>query len=252
MLRKLLRTRAAPPPPAAVPDGQRVYAIGDVHGRLDLLNGLIAAIDADDAERGAAQTSLVFLGDLVDRGPDSAGVVERVHRLGGERADVRLLLGNHEEVFLAALEGDLNALRLFCRIGGRETAISYGIAPADYESMDYPALACALAAAVPDTHRALLAAGGDMEIIGDYAFVHAGVRPERLLEDQRGADLRWIREPFLDHRARLDKIVVHGHTVTDAVEFRPHRIGVDTGAYMTGRLSALGLESDRTWVICAM
>lgn len=248
MLRKFLRTRAADSPPAAaVPAGERVYAIGDVHGRLDLLDRLLAAIGSDDAAHDPARTTIVFLGDLVDRGPDSAGVVERVLRLGEDRADVRLLLGNHEEVFLAALDGDLRALRLFCRIGGRETALSYGIAPDAYETMDHGELADALRLAVPDSHRALLAAGSDMEIIGDYAFVHAGVHPERALEDQRGADLRWIRDPFLDYRGRLAKTIVHGHTISDDAEFRPHRIGIDTGAYASGKLSAIGLQADRRW-----
>ena len=250
MIRKFLNSRAAAVPlPATIPPGQRVYAIGDVHGRLDLLDQLMAAIDADDSARGHAETVLVFLGDLVDRGPDSAGVVERVRRLADDRPGVRMLMGNHEEVFLAALDGDAKALRMFTRIGGRETALSYGIADADYEGMDYAELGEALAAAVPTAHRAFLARGGDMEIVGDYAFVHAGIRPERPIDQQRGADLRWIRDPFLDHRGRLDKTIVHGHTIADEVEFRQHRIGIDTGAYFSGRLTALALESDRSWQI---
>lgn len=251
MLRKLLKSRA-PVAPAAVPDGRRVYAVGDVHGCLPLLDSLIAAIDADNAARAPADTSLIFLGDLVDRGPDSAGVVERVRRLAAERPDVRLLLGNHEEVFLAALDGDAKALKLFTRIGGRETAISYGIGPSDYEAMDYPELAAELQAVVPAEHRLFLAGGGDMETVGDYIFVHAGVRPDRPLDQQRPADLRWIRESFLAHGARLDKVVVHGHTIADEVEFKPHRIGVDTGAFTSGRLSALGLEGEKTWALTAV
>jgi serine/threonine protein phosphatase 1 len=248
MLRKFLRTRAAVNPPApAIPAGERVYAIGDVHGRLDLLDQLLAAIDADDAARDPARTIIVLLGDLVDRGPDSAGVVERVRRLRDERADVRLLLGNHEEVFLAALEGDPKALRLFCRIGGRETALSYGISADDYEVMGYSELAEALRCLVPEAHRALLAGASDMETIGDYAFVHAGVHPARPLDDQRVTDLRWIRDPFLDHRGRLARMIVHGHTITEEVESRAHRIGIDTGAYASGRLSALGLQAIRNW-----
>ncbi|HEX8485613.1 metallophosphoesterase family protein [Sphingomonas sp.] len=248
MLRKLLNIRAAPSSdPASIPEGQRVYAIGDVHGCLHLLDELLSAIDADDARRSPAQTAIVLLGDLVDRGPDSAGVVERVIRLRKERPDVRFLLGNHEEVFLAALDGDLQALRMFCRIGGRETALSYGITAAAYESMDYPELAAALAAAVPPEHRMFLEQGTEMEVIGDYAFVHAGIRPGVPLDQQRGSDLRWIRETFLDHRDVLEKMVVHGHSISDAVAFMPHRIGIDTGAYLTGRLTALGLQGSETW-----
>lgn len=247
MLLKFLK-RATPPRSApTIPPGQRVYAIGDIHGRLDLLEPLLDAIDADDTARGPARTTYVFLGDLVDRGPDSCGVVERIRRLAEEKPDVRLLAGNHEEIFLGAIGGEDKALRLFCRIGGRETAISYGIAPPNYEAMDYDELAEALADVVPPDHQALLAGASDMEVIGDYAFVHAGVHPDRALSEQRSSDLRWIRNPFLDHRTPLEKMIVHGHTVSSTVEFLPHRIGVDTGAYESGRLSALGLEAERTW-----
>lgn len=248
MLSKLLKYRA-PAPAAAIPPGQRVYAVGDVHGCLDLLDQLLRAIDADDARREPADTTLIFLGDLVDRGPDPKGVVERVRQLAGIGADVRLLLGNHEEIFLAALAGDMRALKLFCRVGGRETALSYGLSPSDYERMDYDELAEALATAVPSEHRAFLSAGTQMEVVGDYAFVHAGIHPDRSLDEQRGSDLRWIRDPFLNHRGRLEKVVIHGHTISDDVEFRPHRIGVDTGAYASGRLSALGLQGDQRWIV---
>ena len=176
-LKRATPTRSAP----AIPTGQRVYAIGDIHGRLDLLEPLLDAIDADDVARGPARTTYIFLGDLVDRGPDSRGVVERLLQLSQEKPDVRLLAGNHEEIFLGAVEGEDKALRLFCRIGGRETAISYGIAPPEYEAMDYDELAEALAEVVPAEHVALLAGASDMEIIGDYAFVHAGVHPDRPL-----------------------------------------------------------------------
>lgn len=248
MFRKLLKPRASDPSPS-IPAGQRVYAIGDVHGRLDLLDDLLGRIDADAARRDAAATTLILLGDLIDRGPDSAGVVERCLALAASGRDVRLLLGNHEEVFLAAIDGDQNALRLFCRIGGRETALSYGLTPDVYDRADYGELAELLQHAVPPAHRSFLSAGTEMELIGDYAFVHAGVHPARPMGEQRGSDLRWIRDPFLDHRGKLEKMVVHGHTISAAAEFRPHRIGIDTGAYQSGRLTALALEGDRAWII---
>lgn len=243
MFRKLLKPRVPASVPT-IPPGQRVYAVGDVHGRLDLLDRLLAMIDADDRACAAAETTLIFLGDLVDRGPDSAGVVERVRQLDASGRDVRVVLGNHEEVFLAALDGDARALKLFCRIGGRETAISYGIGEQDYAGMDYDALGAALAAAVPADHRSFLARGSDMEIVGDYAFVHAGVSPSRPLDQQRGTDLRWIRDPFLGSRAPLEKVIVHGHTIVDDAEITDHRIGIDTGAYVTGRLTAVALEGE--------
>jgi serine/threonine protein phosphatase 1 len=249
MLRKLFRARPARAAVHTIPAGQRVYAIGDVHGRLDLLDALLAMIDRDDANRGPATTTLILLGDLVDRGPDSAGVVERARRLAEGDRQVRLLKGNHEEIFLDALAGDDKALRLFCRVGGRETSLSYGIDPAEYESLDHEALQQRLAERVPEDHRTFLDTLEDMVIIGDYAFVHAGVRPDTPLDQQRASDLRWIRGSFLEHRGTLEKMIVHGHTIEDEVQYRGHRIGIDTGAYETGRLTALALEEDRNWLL---
>lgn len=249
MLTKLLRSRRSPAVPPTIPDGRRVYAIGDVHGCLGELTRLLAMIDADDTGREPAVTSLIFLGDLVDRGPASAQVVEQVRQLAAARPNVRCLLGNHEEVFLKAIEGDERALRLFCRIGGRETVLSYGMDALDYERADYAELAAALTRLVPASHQAFLAGLEDLIEIGGYAFVHAGVRPDCAFDEQRTADLRWIRDGFLDHDRPLARMVVHGHTISDAVERRPHRIGIDTGAYATGRLTALGLEQAVHWTL---
>ena len=250
MLRNLFKTR---PEPASVsgsiPAGERVYAIGDVHGCIDLLRDLLAKIDADDHTRGPVRTTLIFLGDLIDRGPESSAVIEWLIALKRDRPATRFIMGNHEEVLVAALDGDPKAVRLFCRIGGRETVLSYGVAAATYERCDYEEVAALLATVVPVEHRAFLAGFEDLIEIGDYAFVHAGIRPDRPLADQRGADLRWIRDPFLDHTGPFEKIVVHGHTITDDVDVTPHRIGVDTGAYSSGRLSAIGLQGNRSWRI---
>ncbi len=250
MLTKLFKSRGgASAAVAELPAGERVYAIGDIHGRLDLLDALLVEVDADDFARPRAKTTLVFLGDLVDRGPQSAEVVERLRCLAGERPGTRFLLGNHEEVFLAALDGSERALRGFCKIGGRETMLSYGIDPHRYERMSYDELAEALEVIVPPEHRAFLRGFEDMVVIGDYAFVHAGVDPGVALCSQDVADLRWIREPFLDHRKRLEKLIVHGHTITPEVEWRAHRIGIDTGAYESGKLTALGLEGGERWLL---
>lgn len=250
MLAKLLRPRLrAEARRDALPAGRRVYAVGDIHGRLDLLDDLLAQVEADDARRGPAETTIIFLGDLVDRGPESAGVVERLRLLAERDGRLRFLAGNHEEIFLEALRGDGKALKLFCRIGGRETVLSYGVDEAGYDAMDYEQLAEALDRLVPERHREFLARFEDAIELGDYLFVHAGVRPDRPLDDQRTADLRWIRDTFLHHRGRLGKRVVHGHTICDEVEFRPHRIGIDTGAYLTGRLTALGLEGEEQWLL---
>lgn len=209
-------------------------------------------IAQDEAQRGAAETTIVILGDVVDRGPASAQVVERLLALKAEAPRTRFLKGNHEEVFLHALDGDEQALRMFCRIGGRETIMSYGVDAREYERLDYTELAERLLAVVPEAHRAFLDAFEDVVTIGDYAFVHAGIRPNVALSLQKTADLRWIRGAFLDHAGRHEKMIVHGHTITPEVERRPGRIGIDTGAYAGGPLSALGIEGDTTWVLQAL
>lgn len=238
-------------PQASLPAGLRLYAIGDIHGRLDLLERLLAQIDEDDARRPAAETRLIFLGDLIDRGPDSMAVVERLRQLCAERPATTILLGNHEEVFLLALKGDLKALDFFARIGGRETILSYGVSEHDYCELETPELLAALQARVPASHVDFLQGFENMVVHGDYAFVHAGVRPAVPLAQQRLSDLRWIRDEFIDHRGDLEKVIVHGHTIADKVEVRRHRIGLDTGAYASGVLTAMGFEGSDRWVIQA-
>jgi serine/threonine protein phosphatase 1 len=232
----------------AVPEGMRVYAIGDIHGRLDLLDRLLAMIDADDEARGPARTETIFLGDLLDRGPDSVGVVERLMALREQRP-VRYLIGNHEEVFLRALGGDLRALRFLVRIGGRETLLSYGISEAQYRDVDYEGLLALLQEKVPQSHIAFLSAFEAWIEVGDYLFVHAGLRPGVAVEDQKTSDLCWIREDFLRHRDSFGKMVVHGHSITEEIDERPNRIGIDTGAFASGRLTAIGLERDQRWYL---
>ncbi len=250
MLKKLLRSSRVVPDAAPAPaPGSRIYAIGDIHGCRAELDRLLVMIDADDATRGPADTTLIFLGDLVDRGPDSAGVIARLMTLAQERPRVRFLKGNHEELFLHALAGAKDALRMFCRVGGKETVLSYGIGRAEYDALDYPELAARMEALVPAAHRAFLDGFEDMIVSGDYAFVHAGVRPDVPLDDQKPSDLRWIRDSFLDHRGAFPKMIVHGHTITPEVDSRPNRIGVDTGAYASGKLTALGIEDRRTWIL---
>lgn len=250
MLSRLLRPRrGADAVAAAIPEGTRVYAIGDVHGRLDLLDELLARIERDDAARVPATTIRILLGDVVDRGPDSAGVVERLRTLQLDRPTTRLLLGNHEEILLAALTGDPQAVRVFCRVGGRETLLSYGLAESAYERMDHDEVAASLASLVPEAHRRFLAGFEDMIVEGDYVFVHAGIDPAVPLSAQRPSSLRWIRQPFLTHRGAFEKVVVHGHTINDEVESRGNRIGLDTGAYQSGRLSAICLEGTERRVI---
>jgi serine/threonine protein phosphatase 1 len=236
-------------PQPQIPAEQRVYAVGDIHGRLDLLEELLARIQEDEAERASADTTLIFLGDLVNRGPDSRGVVERLLRLSRERPGTRFLKGNHEQVLLRAVTGDPKAVRFLVRIGGRATLLSYGIPEAEYDQLDYVELTERFAALVPQDHVEFLAGFEDWLAIGDYLFVHAGLRPGVAFEDQSPEDLRWIRSEFLDHRSSFGKVVVHGHSISEEVEIRPNRIGIDTGAYASGRLSAVGLQGSERWFL---
>ncbi len=251
-LRQIFRSRQRAPerPLPAVPPGTRWYAVGDVHGRLDLFEELIAAIESDDREAPAADTTVVLLGDLVDRGPDSAGVVARARAWQAERR-VRLLAGNHEEMFLYAL-GDVAVLRHFLRHGGRQTALSYGIPREAYDSATMEELQAKLAVAVPREDLTFLSSAKNYLVAGDYLFVHAGIAPDVPLEEQEEHHLRWIREPFLDHEAPHERFVVHGHTITDGIDERANRIGIDTGAYKSGCLTALVLEGTTRRVIQAV
>lgn len=243
--------KKAPPPRAAViPAGQRVYAIGDIHGRADLFDQLLALIEADDAVRGSADTLIILLGDLVDRGPQSRQVIDQAIALHGERgAKLRWLVGNHEEVFLRALGGNPAAVRYFVRIGGEPTILSYDIDPDQYRDIDYEELAVLLPTLVPRAHATFLDAGEDRIVIGDYLFVHAGIRPGISVEGQQIEDLRWIRRDFLADRSDHGHVVVHGHSISDDPEDRGNRIGIDTGAYASGRLTALGLEGAERWYL---
>ncbi|WP_294078625.1 metallophosphoesterase family protein [Sphingomonas sp.] len=232
-----------------MPADERVYAIGDIHGRADLLEDLLVQIEADDAARSPANSTAIFLGDLIDRGPESAQVVQRLMDLGAGSDRVRFLMGNHEEVFLKALAGNLKALAFFVRIGGKATILSYGVSEGDYDASDYPELLERLQASVPQAHVDFLNGFEDMIEIGDYVFVHAGVEPGVALSAQKPQTLRWIRDEFLHHREPFERIVVHGHTVSDEVEERRHRIGLDTGAFASGRLSAMGFEGANRWIL---
>ena len=233
--------------PATVPAGRRAYAVGDVHGRADLFAALIDAVDADDAERDPAETTMVLLGDLIDRGPDSAGVIA-LARAWQSRRTVRALMGNHEEMLLDALENE-EVLRHFLRFGGRETVLSYPIDPATYTAASLAETQALMRQTIPVEDIAYLRAMEDMVTIGDYLFVHAGIRPGVPLDQQRSSDLRWIREPFTSCKDSLGPVVIYGHTIYEKPEIGFNRIGIDTGAYQSGRLTAIGLEGTNRWLI---
>jgi len=253
-LRKWLGSAKEPAPLPSLPGGTRAYAVGDVHGRLDLFTAMIEAILADNAARGPASTTLVLLGDLIDRGPESAGVLDAARDLRDNPppgiAKVHILLGNHEEMLLESLER-VEVLRQFTAHGGKETILSLGVSEDAYSAATWEELLALLRAAVPTAMQAFLRGMEHMVRLGDYAFVHAGIKPGVPLETQSASDLRWIREPFLSSPDNHGAVIVHGHSITDDPVLRPNRIGIDTGAYASGRLTALVLEDTRRWLLTA-
>lgn len=222
--------------------GARAYAIGDVHGCKALLEDLIAKIEADLAARPVGEAWLVMVGDLIDRGPDSAGVIETLRNYRHDRLKPVFLMGNHEEYFLRILAGEMNKLDAWLTYGGKECVESYGLAPDELIVLPEGEALLRLRRAVPDSHRRFLKGFHDTFRFGDYLFVHAGIRPGLPLDRQSREDLRWIREPFLGDEGDHGFVVVHGHTIVDAVEERANRIGIDTGAYRSGVLTAVVID----------
>jgi serine/threonine protein phosphatase 1 len=249
-LAKLFSSPAAEVPPVRAPEGERWYVIGDIHGRRDLFETLVEAIESDDAGSAQARTTVVLLGDLVDRGPDSAGVIS-LARDWATRRNVRLIAGNHEEMFLESFK-DAETLRHFLRHGGRETVLSYGLAKDRYAEMDLAELQAVMTEIVPADDIAYLRAAEEWIEAGDYLLVHAGINPGVPLDEQRRSDLLWIRERFLRHDGAFSHVVVHGHTIFDDVHDTGFRIGIDTGAYRSGRLTALVLEGSARRIIQAV
>jgi serine/threonine protein phosphatase 1 len=250
--RQLFSAREAAKAPIShprVPPGQRVYALGDIHGRADLFAALIEAVERDDAARGAGATTIVLLGDLIDRGPDSAAVLALAQAWQRQRR-VRILCGNHEEMLLESL-ADLDTLRAFLRFGGRETVLSFGIDADRYDTASYEELQALMRSQIPEAVIAFIRSFEEQLQIGDYLFVHAGIRPGIPSEHQLRSDLLWIREPFLSHGGDLGAMVVHGHTIFEQPDLQDNRIGIDTGAYLTGNLTAIGLQGGERWLIAA-
>lgn len=234
-----------------VPDGWRIYAVGDVHGEGSLLAELLLMIEQDNASREPAKTVLIFLGDLIDRGPDSSGVLTRLRKYRHEGVKPVFLMGNHEEVLLRILDGEDQLIADWLDYGGRECLASYGLQISERQSGDGHAIRELIRETVPGEDIEFLRTFSDTFEAGDYLFVHAGIRPDIEIEEQSVRDLRWIREPFLDWQGRLPKMVVHGHTIDRHVVRRGSRIGIDTGAYHYGVLTAIGLEGGEQWILQA-
>lgn len=239
IVNKLFRLRQDIPLPA-IPAGERIYAIGDIHGRADLFSGMIEAVERDDEIRGPADTTVILLGDLIDRGPHRAKVVAQARDWSRKRK-LRFLSGNHEEMFLQSFF-KTGTLRNFMKYGGFETIISYGIDEKELAAASLDESQQMMIDRIPWEDREFLRGFELMIAVGDYLFVHAGIRPKRSLDEQDAHDCRWIREPFLSFSGNLGFTVVHGHTVTDEPVIRHNRIGIDTGAFKSGRLTALRLE----------
>jgi serine/threonine protein phosphatase 1 len=240
-----LRVRGRRP---SLPAGLRIYAVGDIHGRFDLLTKLLAQIDADIALRPTVRPVYVFLGDYIDRGSSSRETIDGLIEHGAMHESV-FLKGNHELIAIKCLT-DPTLFDHWMRLGGLETLVSYGV-PA--ETLAYgrqiAKLQSAFHGALPREHFRFFRDLKNSFECGDFFFAHAGVKPNVELSRQRENDLLWIRGEFLSSKEEFGKIIVHGHTPTHEIEVAPNRINIDTGAFATGRLSCLVVEGEDLSVI---
>jgi serine/threonine protein phosphatase 1 len=240
-----LRVRGRRP---CLPAGLRVYAIGDIHGRLDLLNRLLARIGNDVALRPAMRPVYVFLGDYIDRGPSSRETIDRLieHRESNEAV---FLKGNHELIAIKCLS-DRSLFDQWLRLGGLETLVSYGV-PRDIlaKGKQIVELQSAFHSALPQAHFRFFRDLVNSFTCGDFVFAHAGARPDIELSRQKESDLLWIREEFLSSTCDFGKIIVHGHTPNSEIDVGRNRINIDTGAFATGRLTCLVIEGEALSVI---
>jgi serine/threonine protein phosphatase 1 len=235
----------------AFPAGRVGYAVGDIHGRADLLKNVCVLLTREAAafHEGAERPILVFLGDYVDRGPGTREVIDLlVHGFGG--FETYFLRGNHEQAMLEAIVSP-SEMRPWLQHGGTETLVSYGVRPPPLgaASSQLAAVGKALAEALPPEHRNFLDGLAPYAEIGGYLFVHAGVDPDKTLEEQTDGDLLWIRDRFLSDESALSHVIVHGHTPTEEPVRTYRRIGLDTGAYATGRLSVARFEGRNVAVV---
>lgn len=223
-----------------------IYAIGDIHGCFDALLALEARILADARQSGVRDPLLIYLGDYIDRGPDSKAVLSHIARQDHGDGIARIALcGNHDDTFLRFIRDPANNAA-WMNVGGDATLRSYGLGQLAHlrRPEELAAIGPMLRAAIPDEHVTLLENLPVMATIGTCIFVHAGIRPGIALEDQTDRDLLWVREPFLSEGPRLKVNVIHGHTAGAEAVFGPRRICIDTGCYKTGRLTALKATSD--------
>ncbi len=234
----------------SIPSGKRIYAIGDVHGRLDLLEQLFTIIQRDNAERPSASVTILMLGDLIDRGPSSAELIARCKAMSEQSKRFIILKGNHEAMMVDALHGSFPALGLWLKQGGGAALVSWGVPQDLIELGPTEDLLIFARSVIPPEHVAWLSGLPLTHRLGNCLFVHAGLRPGVSLARQDPRDLLWIRGDFTDSTADLAFVVIHGHSVRQAApELRFGRLGIDTGAYRTGRLTAVGLENNDLWTM---
>lgn len=225
----------------SLPSGQRIYAVGDIHGRVDLLDEMLARIEADVTLRPTQRSLYVFLGDYIDRGPSSRESIDRLIRHAATNECV-FLKGNHEQIALRCLS-ERGLFDQWLRLGGLETLISYGVSPETLASgRQIAEMQAAFHGALPPAHLRFFRDLQSSFASGDFFFAHAGVRPNVELSHQKENDLLWIREEFLSSNEDFGKIIVHGHTPALEPEVGPNRINIDTGAFATGRLTCLVIE----------
>ena len=234
----------------ATPPETRIYAIGDIHGRIDLLRALHQSVLDDAGAKPCPRNVLVYLGDYIDRGNDSREVIELILEAPLPGFETVHLAGNHEDFMMTFLADPAVGPRWFVN-GGDTTLLSYGVGyPKDTDHEDRLGfMRTRLLETLPDPHLAFLKSLKPYHLEGDYLFVHAGIRPGRAVEKQDREDLLWIRDEFLRSGADHGKCVVHGHTITAEVDVQPNRIGIDTGAYVTGTLTCLVLEGTERHVL---
>ena len=237
------------PHASRVPRGVRIYAIGDIHGRLDLLEIIHHAILKDAKSASGMKKILIHLGDYIDRGPDSFGVVERLIHTTLDGFEIINLMGNHEDFllnFLKEKKGQPSLLDSWQANGCMETFLSYDFDINKLENhppdVKTEVVRQQFATRMPNAHLKFLKKLKLRHTIGDYLFVHAGINPDIALHRQKHDDLLWIRDRFIEHPGPFGKVIVHGHTIFEKPEVLDHRIGIDTGAYYSGHLTCLVLE----------
>lgn len=233
---------------ALTPANTRIYAIGDIHGRADLLQHLTDRISYDASLRPRVNEILIILGDFIDRGPGSASVIKALyaHRLSKQLV---VLMGNHEAALVSAYNGDMNALKFWIEFGGEATLIDFGACRSNIRMANEYSILDLLHEHIPSDIIDWMSRLPVYYQSGDYVFVHAGIRPGIPLRRQKKSDLLWIRKDFLDDETDHGAVVVHGHTPSRTVVVKPNRIGVDTDAYQSDILSALVLQDERRWIL---